>query len=430
MRIVHIIPGVAGSFYCENCLRDTTIAEALKKLGHDVLVVPVYLPIKTDENFTVDSSPVFFGGINVYLQQKYSLFRKTPRWLDRLLDSQKLLGWLGRKARMTSARALGEMTVSMLRAEQGRQLKELNRFIEWLSSQENRPDVVCLSNALLAGLAGCIKEALDVPVLCLLQDEDSFLDGLGSPFSEQAWEILSRRLGDVDAFIAVSKYYANIIQHRLKLNKEQIHIVYMGISLDGYESFKAVPQSLAIGYLSRMCFDRGLDTLVEAFIKLKGKERLKDLKLRIAGGRTSNDDVFIRCLRQKLEGFGFINDVDFMPEFGRDAKLDFFRTLSLLSVPEKHPVAYGLYIIEAMAAGVPIVAPSIGALPELLEMTGGGILCEPNNPSDLAAAMERLLLDPDYAEQLGKKGRGAVFEKFNVEQTAEEIVRICKEIVR
>ncbi len=430
MRIVQIIPGVAGSFYCENCLRDTSLVKALQKLGHDVLVIPMYLPIQADKDIAVDSSPVFFGGINVYLQQKYSLFRKTPRWIDRLFDSQKLLRWLGRKARMTSARELGEMTVSMLRGEQGRQVKELNRFIDWLDSRENKPDIVCLSNALLAGLARRIKEVLGVPVLCLLQDEDGFLDGLGSPYSEQAWEILSQRLSDVDAFIAVSKYYAGVMQQRLKIDAERINVVYMGISLGGYESVRAKPQLPAIGYLSKMCFDRGLDTLVEAFIKLKGNERLKKLKLRVAGGKTSGDEVFIQRIRQKLEHCGFIDDVEFLPDFDSKAKLEFFQKLSLLSVPEKKPVAYGLYVIEALAVGVPVVAPSIGALPELLEMTGGGILCEPHNTDALAKAIQKLLLEPDYAQKLGKKGRETIFEKFNIEKTAEQMMRIYKEVVR
>lgn len=430
MRIVQIIPGVAGSFYCENCLRDTSLITALQKLGHDVLMVPMYLPVQAGGDTSINSTGVFFGGINVYLQQKYSFFRKTPRWFDRLFDSRKLLRWLGSKARMTSAKALGEMTVSMLRAEEGRQVKELNRLVGWLALQENRPDVVCLSNVLLAGLARRIKEVLNVPVLCLLQDEDGFLDGLGSPYAEQAWKILAERLSDVDAYIAVSKYYAGIMQQRLKFKEGQIHILYPGILLDGYESLPGWPELPAIGYLSRMCFDRGLDTLVEAFIMLKGNDKLRNLKLRIAGGRTSNDGVFIRCLRQKLEGLGFINDVEFWPDFDRDAKLGFFQTLSLLSVPEKHPVAYGLYVIESLAAGVPVVAPRSGAFPELLEMTGGGVLFEPSNVNDLAVAMERLLLEPDYARRLGEKGQKAVFEEFDVEKTAEQIIRICKEIMR
>ncbi len=430
MRIVQIVPGLGDSFYCENCLRDVALVTAMRKLGHDVLMVPMYLPFQVDKSEGSSNAPIFFGGVNVYLQQKSAFFRKTPAWLDRLFDSPRLLRWVGRKAGMTSARVLGELTISMLRGEQGRQVKELDRLVEWLSGQDNKPDVVCLSNILLAGLARCIKERLGVPVVCMLQDEDGFLDGLASPYSQQAWQIVAERSKDVDGFIAVSKYYAGIMQQRLGLGAGRVHVAYVGISLDGYQPRQAGPKVPVIGYLSRMCPDRGLDTLIDAFVSLKKNERLKNARLRIAGGQRGDDETFLNRIRQQLSSYGLIDDVEFLQDFGRDTKIDFLQSLSVLSVPEKQPVAYGLYVIEALAAGVPVVEPASGAFPELLEMTGGGVLCEPNSAAALAKAMEPLLLDPLYARQLGKQGRDAVFEKFNIEQTAEEMVRIYERVVQ
>jgi len=430
MRIVQITPSAGDSFYCENCLRDVALVKAMQNQRHDVLMVPMYLPVQVDKNEAVDSTPIFFGGINVYLQQKSAFFRRTPRWFDQLLDSPKLLRWIGRRAGATSARNLGQMTISMLRAEEGRQKKELNKLVEWLDAQDNKPDVVCLSNILLAGLARGIKERLGVPVVCLLQDEDGFLDGLSSPYSEQAWQILAERASDVDAFIAVSKYYADVMRQRVELASERVYVAYTGISLDGYELRQTEPEIPTIGYLSRMCPDKGLDTLVDTFIHLKKNEKLKNARLRIMGGKRTDDERFLNRIRKKLSSCGLIDDVEFLPDFDYDTKLAFLRTISVLSVPEKQPVACGLYVLEALAAGVPVVEPSSGVFPELLEMTGGGVLCEPNNAAALAAAMEPLLLEPDYAQQLGKQGREAVFEKFNIEQTAEEMVRIYEEITQ
>ncbi len=428
MRIVQITPSAGDSFYCENCLRDVALVTAMQNLNHDVLMVPMYLPIQFDKNETVNNTPIFFGGINVYLQQKSAFFQRTPRWFDRLLDSPKLLRWIGRRAGATSARNLGQMTISMLRAEEGRQKKELNRLIEWLDMQDNKPDVVCLSNILLAGLARSIKERLGVPVVCMLQDEDGFLDGLLPPYSEQAWQLLAERANDVDTFIAVSKYYADVIRQRLELTSERVYVVYTGISLDRYELRQTEPEIPTIGYLSRMCPDRGLDTLVDAFIHLKKNEELKGARLRITGGKRTDDERFLNRIRKRLSSCGLIDDVEFLPDFDYDTKLAFLRTLSVLSVPEKQPVACGLYVLEALAAGVPVVEPSSGVFPELLEMTGGGVLCEPNNAASLANAMEPLLLKPDYARELGKRGRDAVLEKFNIEQTAREMLRIYGEI--
>ena len=430
MKIVQITPSAGDSFYCENCLRDATLVKAMIKLGHDVLMVPLYLPVHIEGNAAEHVSPIFFGGLNVYLQQKSALFRKTPRWLDRLLDSPKLLSWIGRKAGMTSAKDLGETTTSMLRGEQGQQIKELNRLVEWLGTRDNKPDVVCLSNILLVGLAGPIRKRLGVPVVCLLQDEDGFLDGLSPPYSDQAWQIIAERSKDVDVFIAVSKYYADAMRQRLGFGRDRIHVVYTGISLEGYESEKPGPEIPTIGYLSRTCYDRGLDTLVDAFIKLKQREGLEDARLLITGGGRTDDKAFLDEIQRQLISHGLANDVEFLPDFGGSARRHFLQSLSALSVPEKQPVAYGLYVLEALAAGVPFVEPDSGVFPELLEITGGGVLCEPNNPDSLADAIAGLLLDPDCARELGKRGREAVFERFNIEQTAAEMVRTYGEITQ
>ena len=430
MRIVQIAPSAGDSFYCENCLRDATLVRAMLKLGHDVLMVPLYLPVQIEETASEHVSPIFFGGLNVYLQQKSVLFRKTPRWLDQLFDSPKLLSWIGRKAGMTSARDLGETTTSMLRGEQGQQIKELNRLVDWLGTQENKPDIICLSNILLVGLAGPVKKRLGVPVVCLLQDEDGFLDGLSSPYREQAWEIIAERSCDVDAFIAVSEYYADAMRQRLGFDPDRVHVVYTGISLEGYESPGAAPEVPVIGYLSRMCPDRGLDMLIEAFIKLKKKEGSANARLRITGGLRSDDKAFIEQMQQQLSSHGLLDDVEFLPDFTGDARREFLQTLSVLSVPEKRPMAYGLYVLEALAAGVPVVEPASGVFPELLEITGGGVLCEPNNVQALADALESLLLDPDKARELGKRGREAIFEKFDIDQTAAEMVRTYGEIAQ
>jgi glycosyltransferase involved in cell wall biosynthesis len=442
MRIVQITPGSGDSFYCENCLRDAALVKAMRSRGHDVLMVPLYLPLQVDKSEQISNAPIFFGGINVYLQQKLGFFRKTPRWVDRIFDTPALLQWVGRKAGMTNARDLGEATISMLRGEHGRQKKELDRLVDWLALQENPaeggldpvqgfalPDIVCLSNILLVGLAKSIKGRLNVPVVSMLQDEDSFLDGLASPYAEQAWQIISERASDVDGFIAVSKYYADFMQQRLGLQKKTVHVVYIGIFLEEYQPRDTVPEIPTIGFLSRMCSEKGLDTLVEAFIMLKKNERLKNTKLKIAGGERADDEEFINRIRQKLDSLGLLCDVEFLSSFDHDAKLKFFRTLSVLSVPERRPVAYGLYVLEALAAGVPVVQPTSGVFPELLAITGGGKLFEPNNAGALAKALEQLLLEPGYARDLGEKGREAVFEKFNIEQTAEEMVRIYKGIV-
>ena len=429
MKIILICPGSGDNFYCENCLRDAALAKALRRLGHDVLMVPLYLPLQADKVEPVSNAPLFFGGVNVYLQQKLSLFRRTPRWIDRWFDSRRLLEWAGRKAGMTNARDLGETTISMLEGEHGRQVKELDRFVDWLAAEPDKPDVVCLSNVLLAGMVRRIKERLDVPVACLLQDEDGFLDGLSPSYAERAWAVVRERARDIDALGAVSRYYADVIQERLKVEPARMYVVPMGIELDAYKPAEGGPATPTIGFLSRMCPDRGLERLVDAFILLKRNAKLESARLRICGGRSAADEPFISRMRDKLAAAGVRDDVEFLDAFDRDARIEFLRSLTVLSVPEVRPVAYGLYVLEALAMGVPVVEPAIGCFPETLAITGGGILYEPNTAGRLAEALEPLLLDAQAARRLGADGRAGMRKAFDVTQTAGEMIRVFEQVV-
>ncbi len=430
MKIVQISPGSGDNFYCENCLRDIVLVREMRRLGHDVLMVPLYLPLHADKTEPVANAPIFFGGVNVYLQQKFALFRKTPRWIDKLFDSRKLLEWAGRKAGMTTARDLGETTISMLEGEHGRQVKELDRFVDWLQAEEGACEVVCLSNVLLGGLARRLKDRLDVPVVCLLQDEDGFLDGLTHPYAERAWEIVRRRAGDIDGFVAVSSYFARTMQERLDVDDGRMYVVYMGVDLTLYRPERVEPSVPTIGYLSRMCPEHGLETLVDAFILLKKNDKLRSARLRVAGGRSACDEPFIRRIQEKLAAAGVLDDVDFLESFERDSRLDFLRSLSVLSVPEPQPVAYGLYVLEALAMEVPVAEPAIGCFPETIEMAGGGVLYEPNTAERLAEVMEPLLLDKQAARKLGAEGREGMDKAFDIRRTAGEMLRVYEQVAR
>jgi glycosyltransferase involved in cell wall biosynthesis len=423
MRIVQITPGSGDNFYCENCLRDNLLVRALGRLGHDAVMVPLYLPPRLKETGRDRGDPLFFGGINVFLQQKFSLFRRTPRWIDRLFDARFLLKWAARKAGMTAARTLGETTLSMLEGEEGRQVKELDRLTAWLE-QAHRPDAVILSNALLAGLARRIKERLACTVVCLLQDEDEFLDALPEPFRNRAWKRLAERTAEMDLLVAVSSYYASEMAKRLGLARDRIQVVRMGIPADGYEP-AIPPPGGAIGFLSRECRGKGLDLLAEAFMILKEKAEFRETKLLVAGGKASNDEPYLAEIQGRFRDAGILEDVEFLAGFEEEDRKRFLSSLSVLSVPERHGEAWGYYVLEALASAVPVVQPANGVFPELLEMTGGGMLYEPGNIRELAGALERLLKDPGHARELGMRGRAAVKEKFNLEATARSLAELC-----
>ena len=140
------------------------------------------------------------------------------------------------------------------------------------------------------------------------------------------------------------------------------------------------------------------------------------------------DGAFLKEIRQRLADENLSHDVEILPNPGVEERMDFLRSLSVLSVPAEHKEAFGIYVIEALASGVPVVQPRQGAFPELLESTGGGILYEPNDPNALADAMESLILDPQRAREMGRRGREVVLKKFSVENMACEMVKAMESI--
>src|SRR5688572_14822242 len=219
--------------YCGGCFRDNALVAALRKLGHETLMLPLYLPLTLDEADQTAGTPIFFSGVNVYLGQKLAWFRKAPDWLRRPLASPRLLKLLGGMAGQTRAEEVGELTVSMLRGEEGNQAREVDELVSWLKANHHC-DLLSLSNVLLAGMARRLKNELRVPVVCMLQGEDTFLDGLPEPQRTTAWKVLSERARDVDLFIAPSHYFADLMAHRLNLPADHVRIVHNGINTDGY----------------------------------------------------------------------------------------------------------------------------------------------------------------------------------------------------
>jgi glycosyltransferase involved in cell wall biosynthesis len=430
LKIVQLTPG-AGKMFCGACLRDNALVAALRKLGHSVIMAPLYLPLTLDEEDQTFGTPLFYNGINVYLEQQSALFRKAPQWVHRILASPSLLNLAAGHAANTRAAELGGITISMLRGEEGNQARELDDLMKWL--RQEKPDIVCLSNALLVGMARRIRTELRVPVLCSLQGEDYFLDMLPETHRALAWETTAERAADVDLFIAPSRYFADFMTPRLRIPPGRMKVLPNGISLDGYDkpasrNTQAGPPVL--GFFARMCRDKGLDRLIAAFIALKKRDGLQNLTLRVGGSCGPADQPFVDSLRADLSANGFSADVDFCPNLSHAAKQDFLRSLSVFSVPAPWKEAFGLFVIESLAAGVPVVQPDHGAFTELVEATGGGVLCQPNDDAALAEALAALLLAPERAESLGHAGRDAVHKHFGVETFAEKMAEFCREAVR
>ncbi|HET6559497.1 MAG TPA: glycosyltransferase family 4 protein, partial [Prolixibacteraceae bacterium] len=372
MKIAQIIPGSGGSFYCGNCMRDSKYLKALKDLGHQVIKVPLYLPI-FDDAHDLDEVPVFYGAVNLYLKQQFPVFRHMPAFVEHALDSKSVLNMAARKAGSTRATGLEQMTISMLLGEEGGQKAELDRLVDWLAN-EAKPDVVHLSNALLLGLARQIKKRMNIPVICSLQDEDVGVDAMPEKYRKEVWDLMSRRGEDVDAFISVSDYFATEIHNRMTIRQDNMHTVHLGVDTSDYSPKDITKKEPVIGYLSRMCEENGLAVLVDAFILLRRSAEFASVKLKITGGKTGDDQHFIKEQKKKILKAGLTNDVFWVEEFEGQERQKFFDSVRLLSVPVLHGEAFGLYHLEAMASGIPMVQPALGAFPEVINISGGGMV--------------------------------------------------------
>src|SRR5262245_48300133 len=228
MRLLYLTAG-AAEMYCGTCLRDNALAAALLRRGHDVLLAPMYTPTTTDEP-NVSAPKVLLGGVSVFLQQHVPLFRHTPAFLDRVWDSTAVLKLASKRQIKVDARVLGEMTVSMLRGEQGFQRKEVAKMVRWLR-HEPRFDAVNLPFTLLIGLARPLREALKTPIACMLQGEDLFLEQLQEPWKSQSLDLIRRAVADIDLFLAVSDTYARFMTGYLGIPSDRLRVVPLGINM-------------------------------------------------------------------------------------------------------------------------------------------------------------------------------------------------------
>jgi len=427
MKIVNIVPGFGGRFYCGNCLRDTAFVGSLRQAGHDAIILPVYLPLVMDGKEPQGDLPVFYGAVNIYLKQQFPFLRKMPSWMEHALNSSPILKLASRKAGSTRAHGMEELTESMLLGDQGFQRAELKELVTFLKTHE-KPDIVHFSNALLLGMAKVIKEELRIPVVCSLQDEDVWVDAMTGEHREKIWQILTEKARDIDAFIAVSDFYARRMTEMLSVPSEKMHVIHIGIKPDLYTYSTPASDPPAIGFLSRTSEENGFGILVDAFIRLKSESRLSNLQLHYSGGMTSDDRKFIQNQMKKLRDKDLFRYTRHFADFSLGALSGFFRSISVLSVPVLKGEAFGLYQLEAMASGIPLVQPDLGAFREIIDATGGGVVYHPNHPDALAATLAEVLTDEKKLLKMSKAGHESVQEKFDCAKLTRKMIGIYQQI--
>ena len=458
MKVLHLSAG-AGPMYCGSCLHSNTLAAALSKLGVEVLLVPVYTPLRTDEE-SASSDRLAMGGVNVYLQQTWGSLGWLPRFVRRLLDRPGLVRWLARRGTRTRPERLGPLTVSVLRGHEGRLRELVGELAGWIADQV-RPDVIHLSNAMLAGLVPSLRAKCPVPVVCTLSGEDGFIEKLPPAFAAEARAVLRQRAAELDALIAMNRYYAGFMADYLAVPVDRIHVIPPGLNLQGHRaSISPLPPGEAptsgypgvraspappgpganapgsppsppasvlpktIGFLGRVCPDKGLHLLLEAMRPLAEDPGVPAFRVRAAGYLDQGDRPYLAGLLAQAAAWGLSERFEYLGELDREAKIAFLQSLDVMTAPALVAESKGLTVLEAWANGVPAVLPAHGAFPEMVADTGGGLLFAPGSVPGLAAALGRMLREAPLAGECGRRAHQAVHQRYGAERMARQTLKL------
>jgi glycosyltransferase involved in cell wall biosynthesis len=427
MKILAFTAG-AAQMYCGSCIRDNALAAELIRQGHDVILQPIYTPTLTDET-NVSQHKVLFGGISVYLEQHSQLFRKTPWLLDRLWDSEWALKLAARRSIPVNPEMLGEMTLSMLRGENGNHRKEIEKLAAWLRT-EPAPDLSTLPNSLLISLAQPIRRATGRPVCVTLQGEDLYLSQLPETYRTASLELMRAQVANVDRFVAVSEYYADFMCGFLGIPEDKMEVVPLGINLKDYDpGLRFRGNCFTVGYFARVAPEKGLHVLADAYLKLRRETEFSGATLEAAGYLAPEHKAYLRGIEQKMRDAGFSHEFSYRGTLDRHHKIDYLRNLDVLSVPSTYGDAKGMFLLEAMANGVPVVQPRHGSFTEIVHKTGGGLLVEPDSTDALAGGILSLWKDRALVEELGRRGAAGVREHYSAARMAARALDVYSGII-
>ena len=413
--------------YCGSCFRDNALARELLAQGHDISLVPVYTPTRTDDT-NVSDHDVLFGGISVYLQHRFRWFRHAPRLLDRLLDSPTVIRAFANRSVTTDPKLLGGLTVSMLKGESGVLAREFDKLTAWTRGQP-RPDVVNLPNSLLIAMAAPLRKALDAPVCCTLQGEELFLMGLTPPYQEEALALIRQQVANVDRFIAVSQHEAQFMSGYLRIPPERVAIVPLGIHLDGYTPAAGHSGPFTIGYFARVAPEKGLHVLADAFVEFCRRTGGYEARLEAAGYLSAAHKPYLAHVVSTLERAGVGAHFTYRGELDRQAKADFLSALDVLSVPATYDEPKGMFLLEAMACGIPVVQPRRGAFTEIVERTGGGLLVAPDSAPAIAEGLYALWRDQGLRRRLGRQALEGVRAHHGIASSTQRLLDVYAGVI-
>jgi glycosyltransferase involved in cell wall biosynthesis len=282
---------------------------------------------------------------------------------------------------------------------------------------------------MLIALAAPIRRILRRPVVVTLQGDDLFLDGLTEPYKTQAIDLIRQAVNEVDLFVAVSEYYTDYMAEYLRIPRARMRTVPLGVNIADLARAPLNRNPFTVGYFARIAPEKGLHNLAEAYRIMRQERGLPPSRLAAAGYLGGDQQSYFETVQRRLAAAGLGDEFEYRGTLDRADKAKFLQSLDVLSVPSGYHEPKGLYLLEAMACGVPVVEPNHGAFPELLRRTGGGLLAASEQPADIADRILELWRDPVRARELGAQGAEGVRRAYTTAHMTDAMLDVYGELI-
>jgi glycosyltransferase involved in cell wall biosynthesis len=242
---------------------------------------------------------------------------------------------------------------------------------------------------------------------------------------------LRRQAEWIDAFMVTSARYADSMIDYLGVAPERIFQIVQGIECQQYPAERPPRDSseFVIGYRAQVCPKLGLHVLGEAFCALKKRTATPRIRLKVAGYLGAGEKRYFQKIVQSIERAGYSADFEYVGELEPEAQGSFFSGLDAVAAPVVYPDQVAMVVPQALACGVPVVAARLGALPEWIESTGGGVLVEPDDSESFAEGLMGLIESPDRARELGRAGQEAVRSRHDILHMADDVLEVAQQFV-
>jgi phosphatidylinositol alpha-mannosyltransferase len=345
------------------------------------------------------------GGVNEHVRHTYDSMVEMGHdvWIitskyGRERESEGRVIRLGTGWAMPANGSVGRVTLGLRFKHQAREVLREHRF-----------DILHFHEPFVPFLSPTVLEASDTVNIATFHAFGGFSPSywIGSRFAGRLADLLHGR-------IAVSGAARHFITRYFP---GEYRIIPNGVDLDRYaqaEPFEELRDgTLNILFVGRFEERKGLSHLLKAYHRLR--KRHVDARLLVIGDGPKRREY------RRFVGLRGIRDVEFLGRVSDDDKVRYFASADIFCAPNTGQESFGIVLLEAMAAGVPIVASDIHGFKNVVQRNVQGLLVEPRNARALAAGLYALARDPDLRHEMGEAGRAHAPE-YTWDRVTEQIV--------